>query len=83
MLLLSVIMDLLDRHNYSRAFTMMRSQRVDLNLLYDHNPTEFLSVRAPAILFKSVGYFGLMPIQFSLHKREWKTSLDKFSMLIT
>ncbi len=33
----------LSRRDYARAFLTARADRIDLNLLYDHNPTDFLS----------------------------------------
>lgn len=45
MLSLSVIKDLLDHHEYNTAFTMMRNHRIDLNLIHDHNPQDFLAVK--------------------------------------
>lgn len=43
MLSLSVVKDMLDQHEYQGAFTLMRNHRIDLNLIYDHNPQDFLS----------------------------------------
>lgn len=37
------IRSLIDDKNYSRAFSYCRTQRVDMNILYDHNPEQFLS----------------------------------------
>lgn len=37
------IRSLIDEKNYSRAFSYCRTQRVDMNILYDHNPEQFLS----------------------------------------
>ncbi|KAL3427673.1 elongator complex protein (IKI3 family protein) [Phlyctema vagabunda] len=37
------IRKLIDEKNYKRAFTHCRTQRVDMNLLYDHAPEQFLS----------------------------------------
>lgn len=37
------IRKLIDEKNYSRAFSYCRTQRVDLNILYDHQPEQFLS----------------------------------------
>lgn len=34
---------LVDEKNYGRAFSYCRSQRVDMNILYDHRPEQFLS----------------------------------------
>jgi elongator complex protein 1 len=34
---------LIDEKNYSRAFSYCRTQRVDMNILYDHQPDEFLA----------------------------------------
>lgn len=40
---LCIIGDLLDSSEYQRAFTLLRKQRINLNLLFDHNPAKFLS----------------------------------------
>ncbi|KAF5133760.1 Elongator complex protein 1 [Metarhizium anisopliae] len=37
------IRSLIEEKNYSRAFAYCRTQRVDMNILYDHKPTQFLS----------------------------------------
>lgn len=37
------IRSLVDEKNYSRAFSYCRTQRVDMNILYDHRPTQFLA----------------------------------------
>ncbi|KAL8334655.1 hypothetical protein RB598_009083 [Gaeumannomyces tritici] len=37
------IRQLIDDKNYSRAFAYCRTQRVDMNILYDHQPEQFLS----------------------------------------
>lgn len=37
------IRKLVDEKNYGRAFTYCRTQRVDMNILYDHRPQQFLS----------------------------------------
>ncbi|KAL8366022.1 hypothetical protein RB595_004687 [Gaeumannomyces hyphopodioides] len=37
------IRQLIDDRNYSRAFAYCRTQRVDMNILYDHQPEQFLS----------------------------------------
>lgn len=37
------IRKLIDEKNYRRAFMYCRSQRVDMNILYDHRPAQFLS----------------------------------------
>ncbi|KID90628.1 elongator complex protein [Metarhizium guizhouense ARSEF 977] len=34
---------LIEEKNYSRAFAYCRTQRVDMNILYDHKPAQFLS----------------------------------------
>jgi elongator complex protein 1 len=36
------IRSLIEEKNYSRAFSYCRSQRVDMNILYDHKPEQFL-----------------------------------------
>lgn len=37
------IRSLIDEKNYARAFSYCRTQRVDMNILYDHNPEQFLA----------------------------------------
>lgn len=37
------IRNLIDELNYARAFTYCRTQRVDMNILYDHKPEQFLA----------------------------------------
>ncbi|WQF81669.1 Putative elongator complex protein [Colletotrichum destructivum] len=37
------IRQLVDENNYGRAFAFCRTQRVDMNILYDHQPSQFLS----------------------------------------
>ncbi|KAF9877790.1 hypothetical protein CkaCkLH20_04925 [Colletotrichum karsti] len=37
------IRQLVDEKNYGRAFAFCRTQRVDMNILYDHQPNQFLS----------------------------------------
>lgn len=37
------IRKLIDAKDYGRAFSFCRTQRVDMNILYDHNPSQFLS----------------------------------------
>ncbi|WYZ37299.1 hypothetical protein EsH8_II_000805 [Colletotrichum jinshuiense] len=37
------IRQLVDEKNYGRAFAFCRTQRVDMNILYDHQPSQFLS----------------------------------------
>lgn len=39
---LCIIGDLLDAGSYRKAFDLLRKQRINLNLLVDHNPTTFL-----------------------------------------
>uniref|UniRef100_A0A1I7YEZ4 Elongator complex protein 1 n=1 Tax=Steinernema glaseri TaxID=37863 RepID=A0A1I7YEZ4_9BILA len=41
-LLIHRLKKLLDDHDYGTATSDMRRQRVDMNLLYDHNPEDFL-----------------------------------------
>ncbi|XP_031636716.1 putative elongator complex protein 1 [Contarinia nasturtii] len=40
---LVIIAELLDAHSYRKAFDLLRKQRINLNLLADHNPIKFLS----------------------------------------
>lgn len=40
---LVIIGELLDAHQYRKAFDLLRKQRINLNLLVDHNPCEFLA----------------------------------------
>ncbi|KAH6605033.1 hypothetical protein Trco_006740 [Trichoderma cornu-damae] len=37
------IRSLIEEKNYARAFSYCRSQRVDMNILYDHRPEQFLA----------------------------------------
>ncbi|QUC22981.1 uncharacterized protein UV8b_07222 [Ustilaginoidea virens] len=37
------IRSLIEERNYSRAFSYCRTQRVDMNILYDHQPAQFLA----------------------------------------
>ncbi|QSZ31521.1 hypothetical protein DSL72_001088 [Monilinia vaccinii-corymbosi] len=42
-MVLAGIRKLIDEKNYRKAFTHCRTQRVDMNILYDHAPEQFLS----------------------------------------
>ncbi|KAG9229092.1 elongator complex protein-like protein 1 [Amylocarpus encephaloides] len=42
-MVLAGIRNLIDEKNYRKAFTHCRTQRVDMNLLHDHAPEQFLS----------------------------------------
>ena len=42
-MVLAGIRKLIDEKNYKKAFTHCRTQRVDMNLLYDHAPAQFIS----------------------------------------
>lgn len=42
-MLVAGIRKLVDDKNYGRAFAYCRSQRVDMNILYDHRPEQFLA----------------------------------------
>lgn len=37
------IRSLIEEKNYARAFSYCRTQRVDMNILYDHQPEQFLA----------------------------------------
>lgn len=37
------IRDLIEEKNYARAFSYCRTQRVDMNILCDHKPEQFLA----------------------------------------
>ncbi|KAK2593965.1 putative elongator complex protein 1 [Conoideocrella luteorostrata] len=37
------IRSLIEEKNYARAFSYCRTQRVDMNILYDHQPSQFLA----------------------------------------
>lgn len=37
------IRQLIDEKDYAKAFAYCRTQRVDMNILYDHRPEQFLS----------------------------------------
>ncbi|GAM18409.1 hypothetical protein SAMD00019534_015840 [Acytostelium subglobosum LB1] len=41
-LTLSTIRELLNAHQYGHAFGVMRRNRIDMNFIYDHNPTDFI-----------------------------------------
>ncbi|KAG5999936.1 hypothetical protein E4U43_001789 [Claviceps pusilla] len=41
------IRSLIEEKNYARAFSCCRTQRVDMNILYDHQPTQFLANVGP------------------------------------
>jgi len=59
-MVLSGIRKLIDEKNYRKAFTHCRTQRVDMNILYDHNPAQFLSNVALFIdQVKTVTYIDL------------------------
>lgn len=40
---LVIIGELLNAHAYNKAFDLLRKQRINLNLLVDHNPVDFLA----------------------------------------
>ena len=42
-MVLAGIRQLVDEKNYGRAFAYARTQRVDMNILYDHQPQQFLA----------------------------------------
>lgn len=42
-MVLAGIRKLIDEKNYKKAFTHCRTQRVDMNLLYDHAPKQMLA----------------------------------------
>jgi elongator complex protein 1 len=42
-MVLSGIRQLIEDNNYGRAFGFCRTQRVDMNILYDHRPEQFIS----------------------------------------
>jgi elongator complex protein 1 len=42
-MVLAGIRRLIDGKDYKKAFTHCRTQRVDMNLLYDHAPEQFIS----------------------------------------
>lgn len=54
------IRNLIESRNYKRAFTNCRTQRVDMNILYDHAPDQFLS-NVPLFIdqIKKVTYIDL------------------------
>lgn len=59
-MVLAGIRKLIDEKNYRKAFTHCRTQRVDMNILYDHNPAQFLSNVALFIdQVKKVSYIDL------------------------
>jgi elongator complex protein 1 len=54
------IRKLIEEKNYKKAFTNCRTQRVDMNILYDHVPEQFLS-NVPLFIdqVKKVAYIDL------------------------
>ena len=42
-MVLAGIRELIDGQHYNRAFRYCRTQRVDMNILYDHRPAQFLA----------------------------------------
>lgn len=42
-MVVSGIRSLIEEKNYTRAFAYCRTQRVDMNILYDHMPAQFLA----------------------------------------
>ena len=42
-MVLAGIRKLIDEKNYRKAFLHCRTQRVDMNILYDHTPEQFIS----------------------------------------
>ncbi|KAF4621520.1 hypothetical protein G7Y89_g14553 [Cudoniella acicularis] len=59
-MVLAGIRSLIDEKNYRKAFTHCRTQRVDMNLLYDHAPEQFLA-NVPLFLdqVKKITYIDL------------------------
>lgn len=54
------IRKLIEEKNYRKAFTHCRTQRVDMNILYDHAPEQFLSNVALVIdQVKKITYIDL------------------------
>lgn len=54
------IRGLIDDKNYARAFSYCRTQRVDMNILYDHQPEQFLAnVGLVLDQLKDVSYIDL------------------------
>lgn len=41
-MVLAGIRQLIEENNYGAAFSTCRTQRVDMNILYDHRPAQFL-----------------------------------------
>lgn len=59
-MVLAGIRELIDIKNYRKAFVHCRTQRVDMNILYDHNPELFLSNVAVFIdQVKKIAYIDL------------------------
>lgn len=54
------IRKLIEEKNYKKAFTNCRTQRVDMNILYDHAPEQFLS-NVPLFIdqVKKISYIDL------------------------
>lgn len=59
-MVLAGIRKLIEEKNYRKAFTHCRTQRVDMNILYDHAPEQFLSNVALFIdQIKKISYIDL------------------------
>jgi len=59
-MVISGIRALIEQKQYRKAFTNCRTQRVDMNILYDHAPTQFLS-NVPLFIdqVKKISYIDL------------------------
>lgn len=59
-MVLAGIRKLIDEKNYQKAFSHCRTQRVDMNILYDHAPEQFMSnVRLFIDQIKKIAYIDL------------------------
>lgn len=59
-MVLAGIRKLIDEKNYRKAFLHCRTQRVDMNILYDHAPEQFvLNVELLVDQIKKVTYIDL------------------------
>jgi elongator complex protein 1 len=77
-MVLAGIRKLIDEKNYRKAFTHCRTQRVDMNILYDHAPEQFLSNVALFIdQVKKITYIDLFlsSLRYVQLHCQWKSLL--------
>lgn len=66
------IRQFIDSKDYLQAFTTCRTQRVDMNILYDHAPDQFLS--QVALFVKQVEKISYIDLFLSSLRYVWRTN---------